>query len=316
MNEYHYKYIFGPVLSRRLGRSLGVDLLPMKTCSLDCAYCECGPTTNLTVERREYVPTADVLAELDHYFAHCDVGPDYVTFSGSGEPTLHSGIGTIIDHIKQAYPGQQVAVLTNSTLLYQKELRDELLKADLVVPSLDAVSDGAFSRILAPHESLKPGTVVDGIAAFRAGYQGLLTLEVFMVPGVNDTDDEIGLFRKAIERIGPDLIQLNSLDRPGAYDWVVPADESVVMTFLKAFEGFNVEVVRKPDYSRGTGGEDYPLEEKLITSLKRRPLTLGDLVFMTRAEASDIEALLKKLIEENRLEVVKGARGNFYRWCC
>lgn len=120
-----YTYLFGPVPSRRLGISLGVDLVPHKTCSLDCIYCECGETTNLTIKRREYVPLDDVLEELEKYFQnHPD--PDYITFSGSGEPCLHSRIGEVLHFIRNKKPGVAIAVLTNGTLFNQKDVRTAL----------------------------------------------------------------------------------------------------------------------------------------------------------------------------------------------
>jgi len=140
-----YKYLFGPVPSRRLGMSLGIDLIPHKICSLNCIYCECGPTTKLTLERKEYVPYDDVVKELDNYFSN-NPNPDYITFSGSGEPTLNSRIGDVLEFIKLKKPDIPVAVLTNGTLFYQKQLRAELFNADLVLPSLDAASEMSFQE--------------------------------------------------------------------------------------------------------------------------------------------------------------------------
>ena len=140
-----YKYIFGPILSRRLGISLGVDLVPHKTCSLDCVYCECGKTTDLTIEQKEYVKFKDVKKELEHFWNHND-DPDYITFSGSGEPSLNSKLGKVIEFIKTQKPYIKTAVLTNSTLFDDPDVRQSLLKAELVIPSLDAVSNKAFIK--------------------------------------------------------------------------------------------------------------------------------------------------------------------------
>jgi len=148
-----FKHLFGPVPSRRLGISLGIDLVPYKTCTANCVYCECGKTTNLTIERKEYIPTDEILNELDVYLKQAP-DLDYITFSGSGEPTLHSKIGEIINFLKKNYPQYKVAVLTNGTLLFHKELRDELKNADIIKPSLDAGSDEIFKKIKRPHENL------------------------------------------------------------------------------------------------------------------------------------------------------------------
>lgn len=153
MSNYKYKYLFGPVPSRRLGISLGVDLVLHKTCSLNCIYCECGRTTNLTVQRNEYVPTEIVLSELNHFLAS-NPKLDYITFSGSGEPTLHSGIGEIVNYLKNNFPSYKIALLTNGTLFNQSKIRQEVKSIDLILPSLDAVSDKVFQKINQPFREL------------------------------------------------------------------------------------------------------------------------------------------------------------------
>jgi wyosine [tRNA(Phe)-imidazoG37] synthetase (radical SAM superfamily) len=162
------KYLFGPVNSRRLGISLGVDLVPFKTCSLNCVYCESGGTTAITSTIAEYVPTDGVISELDRFLS---VSPalDVITFSGSGEPTLHAGIGRIIAHLKQKYPAYKVVVLTNGTLLWDPGVRESLSGADIVIPSLDAVSPGIFDKIARPAAGITPERVIRGLAEFRGG---------------------------------------------------------------------------------------------------------------------------------------------------
>lgn len=217
-----YRHLFGPVRSRRLGVSLGVDLVPQKTCAFDCVYCECGRTTCLTCERREYVPTDRVIAELDAYLATAP-DLDYVTFAGSGEPTLHTGIGEIIAFIKDRYPRYRVAVLTGSALLPDPEVRAALMRADLVVPSLDAVSEAVFRSLNRPCPGLTAGQVVEGLLAFAREFPGEIRLEVFIVPGENDTEDEVRRLRDAVAAIDPDRVQVNTLDRPGTDIRVRPA---------------------------------------------------------------------------------------------
>ncbi|MDK2863513.1 MAG: hypothetical protein PWQ46_1223, partial [Methanomicrobiaceae archaeon] len=192
-----YRYLFGPVPSRRLGISLGIDLVPHKTCSFNCIYCECGQTTDLTCERREYVPTNRVIAELDDFLATAP-DLDYVTFAGSGEPTLHSGIGEIISFIKDRYPRYRVAVLTNSALFTDPDVRAALMRADLVVPSLDAVSEEVFVKINRPSPGITAGQVLEGLLDFAREYTGEVWLEIFIVPGVNDTDKELRLLKDAV----------------------------------------------------------------------------------------------------------------------
>ena len=173
-----YNYLFGPVPSRRLGISLGVDLVPMKTCTLNCVYCECGRTTHLALERKEYVPFDAVKEELTHYFSH-NPGPDYVTFSGSGEPTLNSRIGDVVHSIKNQTSDIPIAVLTNGTLLFQKQTCDDIRDATVVIPSLDAATEKVFRKINQPHPQLKIDTIIRGLVQFRKDYSRQIWLEIF-----------------------------------------------------------------------------------------------------------------------------------------
>ncbi|HOI33582.1 MAG TPA: radical SAM protein, partial [Bacteroidales bacterium] len=159
-----YKYIFGPVPSRRLGMSLGVDMVPRKVCSLDCVYCEVGKTTSLTVDRKAYIPTKKIILELENYFGN-NPDPDFITFSGYGEPTLNSGIGELIDYLKVKKPDLPLAVLTNGTLIADEKIHAELFKADVVLPSLDAATAEGFQKINRPHSSLDISKIIDGIAS-------------------------------------------------------------------------------------------------------------------------------------------------------
>jgi wyosine [tRNA(Phe)-imidazoG37] synthetase (radical SAM superfamily) len=235
------KHIFGPVISRRLGKSLGIDLIPFKTCSLDCIYCECGKTNNLTIRRAEYVPTEEVIQELDNYLS-TSPDLDYVTFSGSGEPTLHSGIGKIISFLKTNYPDYRIALLTNSTLLSDKDLLEEIKDLDLIIPSLDAVLEKTFSKINRPIASISVEDIINPLINLRDTFQGLIWLEIFIIPGVNDSREEIDKFKEIIKKINPDKIQLNSLDRPGTENWIKKANQSRLEEIARKL-GDKVEIV-------------------------------------------------------------------------
>ena len=162
---FKYKTLFGPVPSRRLGISLGVDLVPYKTCSLDCIYCECGATTHLTMKRKEYVAVDQVKNELVTYLSR-DKKIDYITFSGSGEPTLNEGIGDVVQFLKSDYPRYKVALLTNSTLFDQPEVRRQVKDVDVIMASLDTATEPQFRRVNRPHPKLDLNSIIDGIAAF------------------------------------------------------------------------------------------------------------------------------------------------------
>ncbi len=215
MKEVMYKYLFGPVPSRRLGMSLGVDLVPKKVCSLDCVYCEVSKTTKLTLDRKEYIKTDKIKEELRHYFNH-NPDPDYITFSGYGEPTLNSHIGEILQFIKQNKPGIPVAVLTNGTLFYDKDVRKALIDADLVLPSLDAATEDVFKKINRPSSDLSIEKYIKGIIDFSKEFKGKIWLEIFILPGYNDSENELSALKKVIEKMIPDSVQLNTLDRPGS----------------------------------------------------------------------------------------------------
>ena len=240
------KYVFGPINSRRLGKSLGVDLVTAKTCSLDCIYCEARATTNLTMTRMEYVPVAEVIAELEATLREIPA-PDYITFSGAGEPTLNSGIGKVIDFIKENHPECRVCLLSNGLLLGDETLQNELRKLDLIIPSLDASSEGEYLYINRPFPGETLEKLIDGLSSFRKNIPVKMALEIFVVPGINDSAESLARFTELFRKIDPDKIQLNSLDRRGAVDWIqVPTREEmekIAATFTAA--GVPVEIVSR-----------------------------------------------------------------------
>ncbi len=306
------KYLFGPVNSRRLGLSLGIDLVPSKTCSLNCLYCECGCTTLLTDRIDEYVPTADVLRELEDFLSP---GPklDVVTFSGSGEPTLHSGIGAVISFLKDRFPQYRIVVLTNGTMLWKDEVRKALMRADMVVPSLDAVSEEVFARMLRPAPGITAERTVHGILRFSREYRGSLVIEVFILPGVNDSPAELEKIRRVCLEAGPQSVQLNRLDRPGAEDWVESAGDERMAEIRALFRPLNVSVVGGPpeDASRTFTVRD--IDDLVIATVSRRPSTLEDLVSALGISRGEILRTLERLAVEGRLSAVDMDRGRFYR---
>ncbi|MCQ1537587.1 radical SAM protein [Methanocalculus taiwanensis] len=229
-----YKYLFGPVRSRRLGRSLGIDLVPGNICSFNCVYCECGKTTCLTEKRGEYAPVGRIQQELDHYLRRKrDI--DHITLGGTGEPTLHSGISTILEYLRKHHPEYKRAVLTNSTLLSDPEVRKEIHTADLILPSLDAVSDSQLRMINRPITGITTEQMIEGLVKLRTEFKGEIWLEIFFIAGINTTEGELHLLRDAAVRINPDQIHINSLSRPGAEPWVSPLTEDEKKRILYFF---------------------------------------------------------------------------------
>ena len=220
------KFVFGPVPSRRLGQSLGIDPVPLKTCNWNCVYCQLGRTIPLKNERREFFPREDILAEVEQALAsHAPGEIDWVTFVGSGETTLHAGIGWLIRQVK-LLTHLPVAVITNGSLLYLPEMRCELSPADAVLPSLDAGNARLYRKINRPHPEISFKRLVNGLIAFRKEYQGKLWVEVMLVRGLNDTEAaalrEIATILKSIQ---PDEVHILQPDRPPVETWVQPPDE-------------------------------------------------------------------------------------------
>ncbi|WP_298666846.1 radical SAM protein [uncultured Methanofollis sp.] len=306
-----YRHLFGPVPSRRLGISLGIDLVPLKTCSYNCVYCECGPTTALTTERKEYVPTGDVIAELRSYLS---TSPrlDYVTFAGSGEPTLHTGIGEIIRTVKSEFPAYRVAVLTNGSLLPDPAVRRALLDADLVVPTLNAVSDTPFWKICRPHRSLSAEAHIDGLVTFRNEFRGEIWLEVFIVPGVNDDDAEIGKIAAAVREIRPDRVQLNTLDRPGAAAWVRPADRPTLDHIASLITAAPVDIVGDLPSRAEIDSFHQESADTILALVRRRPCTLDDLTHATGMHRNEVGKYLQYLLENHLVEAKREGRGIFF----
>jgi wyosine [tRNA(Phe)-imidazoG37] synthetase (radical SAM superfamily) len=305
-----YQYLFGPVLSRRLGISLGVDLVTHKTCSLNCVYCECGKTTCLTKERRCYVSPEAVCRELDHYWTHKD-DPDYITFSGSGEPTLNQGLGQVIAHIKENKPGIRVAVLTNATLMTDPAVLAELALADLVVPSLDAVSLPVFDRINRPCAGIHPADIIDGLTVFTKTFSGQVWLEIFILPGINDTDEELALLKEAVRQIQPHRVQLNTLDRPGTESTLRPASMENLERVACMLDEKKVEIIARPGTRAKTRQNRDPVSAVLET-IHRRPCTREDLAAILGLPETQIDRLLADLAAKGRITSSQQTRGEFF----
>lgn len=234
-------YFYGPVPSRRLGFSLGVDLLNEKICSFDCIYCQVGRTVKKTIRRGSFINFEEFKKELEAIvLRECKI--DYITFSGSGETTLHKGLDKIISAVKNItankYP---VCVITNSSLLYRKDVRDELRGADLVIPSLDAAKEDVFRKINRPYKNITFSKILKGIVSFRKEFKGAIWLEIMLIKGVNDSISDARNFRKIIEKINPDKVQLNLPVRPAPVKLELTALDKLEK--IKKIIGFDAEIL-------------------------------------------------------------------------
>ena len=284
---------------------------------MDCVYCECGATTNLTCERREYFPTDAVISEIDGVLSkHPKI--DCITFSGVGEPTLHSGIGRIIRHIRSHYSDLRICLLTNSSLLCDPALLDELQGISLIIPSLDGSNEEELFKVNRQHASGTLQSVMEGLTAFRSRYPDVaMWLEIFIVPGVNDSAGSAARFRDLAARIKPDKVQLNSLDRPGVVDWIRPADPGSLDKIAAVIgQAVPVEIVaRHQKQVRIQNGQPDVAQynELILKTLRSRPCTAEDLVSTLGIPADRIEPHLRRMERAGLVVPEPGSRGTFYR---
>ncbi|MBW1607970.1 MAG: radical SAM protein [Deltaproteobacteria bacterium] len=307
-----YNTLFGPVPSRRLGISLGIDLVPMKTCTLNCIYCECGESTHLTLERREYVPFATVKQELSIYFEN-NPPPDYITFSGSGEPTLNSRIGDVLHFIKNHIHDIPVALLTNGTLFSQKQVREDIKAATVIIPSLDAATEKVFRKINRPSPHLKVDTIIQGLIQLRKEYRGKIWLEIFIVPGMNDTEQELTALKQAIDKIKPDQVQINTLDRPGSVPTLRAATRQELEHVIDFWEMENAAIVADAPEHKALFPYRKDTASAILGTIARRPCTLTDLSEILGLPTDEVKKYIDSLHTDKKIKIVKQKRGLFYQ---
>jgi len=293
-------YFYGPVPSRRLGFSLGVDLFPKKTCSFNCLYCQLGQSSKKTAKRFSFLRLSKFKEDLKEII-NKNPRINYITISGSGEPTLHKGLDKIIAAIKKVtqnkYP---VAVITNSSLLYKKKVRNELKKADLIVPSLDAATAKTFFKINHPCKGITLKKIVNGLIRLRKEFKGEIWLEIMLISGINDSKREIEKFREIIDKINPDKIQLNLPVRPAGVKISLPSRSKIEM--IKKVLGRTAKVVAKFS-GKKSGGKAYGnLKRDIFNFLKVRPATLEDLTRSLTANPNEITKQLFLLLEKKKIK--------------
>ena len=308
--ERIYKYVFGPVSSRRLGISLGVDLVPHKTCTLNCVYCECGKTTHLTIKRDCYVPVHGVQEELAAFLS-TNPKLDFITFSGSGEPTLHKEIGKIIRFLKTDFPQYKIALLTNGTLFYQPRTIKDILDVDLVKISIDAPTKEIFYKINRPHPKLDFATIMEGLVLLRKEFKNEMLAEIFIVPGINDTEAELRKIKQILSRIRPDRIQLNSLDRPGTESWVKSVDKKYLTEITSYL--YDAEVIDSSSLLQCNQAIVKDYYNRLLMTIQRRPVTAEDISQIAGIQLDKVTNYLETLIEDGKIEKKDMPRGIFYQ---
>lgn len=292
------KYIFGPVPSRRLGLSLGVDLVPAKTCNLDCLYCECGVTTEQTNTRRRYITAGEILAELDQVLAGQAQRLDFVTLSGAGEPCLNSDLGEVLRGIR-ARTDARLAVITNSTLLGDEDVLADLAPIDVLMPSLDTINPRTMRRLNRPFQGLNPAGIVAGLKKARARLKAEMWLEILFIDGLNDTDDEVTGLVRVVEEIDPHRVQINTLVRPPAVAGIRPLSRERLAEVAARFGKKATVIAEPPRYFRP--GSDDETRKAVLDLIDRRPCTLDDLAVSLGRPRDDMAALLGDLTGSGRV---------------
>lgn len=306
-SEKNPQYIFGPVPSRRLGRSLGIDLVPFKTCSYDCVYCQLGRTTKKTVERKEWVPLKTVIEQLKE---HLSCEPDYITLSGSGEPILYSKLGQLISEIKKI-TDIPVAVLTNGSLLWQREVRSSLECADLAVPSLDAGSSNVFGHVNRPHKEITFDKMISGLIKFSEEFQGKYWLEVFILAGITTIDAEVNRLRDYIAQIQPDLVQVNTVTRPPAESYAEPVPKKQLEQITASLYD-KAEVIA--DYQDVHHQKDFTItRDDILTLLQRRPCTIEDIASGLGLHRNEVVKYVEELSNEGKIQASPQSQKLYYK---
>jgi len=301
------RHVYGPVPSRRLGFSLGVDILPYKTCSLNCIYCQLGPTPRTTARRGAFFSKKEILKQIKEVL---DSGTrvDHITFSGSGEPTLNRSIGPLIKAIKKMTP-VPVAVLTNATLLSRKPVRESLLGADVVVPSLDAATPELFRKVNRPNPSLKVGKMVEGLRAFRREFKGKIWLEIMLVKDINDSRDHIRKLARAVAAIKPDRVHLNTVVRPPAEKYARPLTTGALQRIQREI-GADAEIAADFKKTKQTTAQG-STEEAILAMVRRRPVTAKEIAASLGKQEAVIRRSLSSLLRWRRIRQSKH-KGRIY----
>jgi wyosine [tRNA(Phe)-imidazoG37] synthetase (radical SAM superfamily) len=292
-----HSHVFGPIPSRRLGRSLGVDLIPPKTCTFDCLYCEVGRTTCKSIDPISYMPSEAVMEQIKAKLK--ETHPDAVTLAGSGEPTLHAQLGKIIHEIRQS-SSVRVALLTNGSLFWRDEVLRGALEAHMILPTLSSATQATFERIHRPHPRLTLEMVVKGLIHLREVYRGEYALEVMLLAGMNDSDEELDALRPLIRRLSPDKIQLNTVVRPPADPTAMALDRKRLEE-IKDFLGDPAEIVAElaPRESEVVV-EDW--ETRFLDAVRRRPLRVEDVSRVWGLPREAIQSVLQTLASKGLIE--------------
>ena len=307
-----YKYVFGPVLSGRLGRSLGLDLLGGRICSMDCIYCEVGATRELTTERRVCVPAVAILEELAAWKAEGHATPEAVTMGGLGEPCLNAAMGDVIAGARALFPGTDIAVLTNGTLMTDPAVRAELALADAVLPSLDSLVESEFRAVNRPAEGITAQGVAEGLLTFRREFAGKIFLEILLVEGVNDSDENLDRLTEFCKRLRPDRVDVVTTTRPGTVKGTRPVGGATLDRWRARLATDRRGESRTEDpAARETYDPDH-LTGLVKASLRRRPQTADQLAEALNADPIQVRRAVEALVKQGDVIPREDRGGTYY----
>ncbi|MEA2071341.1 MAG: radical SAM protein [Asgard group archaeon] len=300
MNKENLPYVYGPVPSRRLGQSLGVSPIPPKTCNYSCVYCQIGRTTNFTNTRQDFFPREDILDNVIHVL-ESDISLDYITFVGEGEPTLCKSLGWLIDQIK-ALSTKPISVITNGALLSNAKVRNELLDADVILPTLDAVDQSLFKRVNRPIKGLHIDDIIDGMSLFREMFSGEIWMEVMLVKNLNDGEENIADLKKVLDTLHSDRVYVNVPIRPPAEPWVQIPPHKRVMEICETLGATNIS-----NYEDEEGfhiDKRKRFTEQILTITQRHPLRENQIMKMTDLSEPKVKKLLQEMAADKKLRKV------------
>ncbi|PNR95667.1 radical SAM protein [Petrotoga olearia] len=305
----NFQHLYGPIPSRRLGRSLGVSPIPLKTCNFSCVYCQLGRTVNMTNQRKEFFDLQDILGEFDFYIKNGVCKFDFVTIVGEGEPLLYSKIGELIKSIK-AYIDKPVAVITNGALLSEEKVREELSESDLVMPTLDAYDQRTFKRINRPHKSISFDSYVNGLISFSKNFKGKIWMEFMMIKGLNDDEESLRKIKGLFNKINYDRLYINLPMRPPAEDWVKVPEKVRVELAQNILGGISLDFLAKEDFYSSIG-DDF---EAILSIIKRHPMNQYEIEsFLNQRKCENKNVIFEKLGKDEKVEKVQYFGLNVYR---
>lgn len=284
------KYVYGPVPSRRLGLSLGISPIPQKTCNYSCIYCQLGRTNPMINKREMFFEVSEIIMELEMVL-QSKIEFDVITIVGEGEPTLYLGLGELISEIKSR-TDKPVAVITNGALIGQADVKRDLLSADIVLPSLDAVDEAMYKKINRPHNDLVFDEVIEGMVEFSYLFDGQLWIEIMLIEGLNDDVGTLMQFNKILGRIRYDRLYLNTPVRPPAESDVEPVSHEIMERAVDVLHGISIDLLA----SEGFHSEIEDPIDAIISIIKRHPMNQYELEnFLVSRGYSDSKAIIVEL---------------------